>query len=280
MDSNLLFEWCSSLYDHGMRDNTIHPSLNARNPQESMFSPKKVIAKINSAAKAAMKKLKSVVPRPSTQAPATSSDQAAPAAAGAAPLYEVLYHTYKDDVDPLPIYVRDAAKDVNNYQEVPPYNSRRHALQHIQLSITNADAHGIQPPRNDIQGSASGFVPTCTLLCSGSSTGSFRSLNAPAAKRASASPGTYSTVLHQTGRYVARGHMWSPLVLAGREVPKPYLLVLRARIEMATPIASSRATIPAMPQTMQRPRPPTKIMRGYLAFAEGRRTGGARTTSA
>ncbi|KAJ7605681.1 hypothetical protein DFH06DRAFT_1348532 [Mycena polygramma] len=75
-----------------------------------MFSPKNIFDKINSAAKAVVNKLKAVGPRATTQATSTSLPQVPPA-------YEDLYRTYKDDVDPLPLYVRDADKDVKNYAE-------------------------------------------------------------------------------------------------------------------------------------------------------------------
>ncbi|KAJ6495816.1 hypothetical protein C8R47DRAFT_1069652 [Mycena vitilis] len=91
--------------------------------KRQMMSPKKLIAKLKSAAKAAvrkMKKTKAVVPAVSTQAAAAVPTQAAAAPAGAPPIYGVLFHSYEDDVDPLPVYVRDAAEDANNY--LPSYD--------------------------------------------------------------------------------------------------------------------------------------------------------------
>ncbi|KAJ6508049.1 hypothetical protein C8R47DRAFT_1066013 [Mycena vitilis] len=73
-----------------------------------MFNAKKILAKISSAAKAVIKKIKVLVPRVSTQA------------AAAPPIYGVLFHSQEDDVDPLPVYVRDAHEDTHNH--VPAYD--------------------------------------------------------------------------------------------------------------------------------------------------------------
>ncbi|KAJ6495744.1 hypothetical protein C8R47DRAFT_1069593 [Mycena vitilis] len=95
-----------------------------RNPHNKMLSPKKILAKISNAAKAAVRKIKIAVPRVSTQAATAIPTQAAAAPAGAPPIYGVLFHSYEDDVDPLPAYVRDADEDDNNY--LPAYDSVAH----------------------------------------------------------------------------------------------------------------------------------------------------------
>ncbi|KAJ7629959.1 hypothetical protein DFH06DRAFT_1337883 [Mycena polygramma] len=94
-----------------------------------IFSPKKIIAKISGAAKAAVKKWRTVVSRASTQAAvtsstpaaATSSTQASASLAGILLPYEDFYEPYEDDVDPLPLYVYAAQDDFNNYLDVPAY---------------------------------------------------------------------------------------------------------------------------------------------------------------
>ncbi|KAJ7656933.1 hypothetical protein DFH06DRAFT_1328471 [Mycena polygramma] len=87
-----------------------------------MINAKKILARINNAAKAVVKRLKGVVPRPPTQATATNSNQAASPATGAPPAYEAFCQRYENDVDPLPLYVCIAQEDVNNYLEVPAYD--------------------------------------------------------------------------------------------------------------------------------------------------------------
>ncbi|KAJ6501542.1 hypothetical protein C8R47DRAFT_1211117 [Mycena vitilis] len=98
-----------------------------------MLSPKQILTKISNAAKAAVRKIKTAVPRVSAQAATAIPTQAAAAPAGAPPIYGLLFHSYEDgedlttvsaglalinaaiDVDPLPAYVRDAHEDTNNY---------------------------------------------------------------------------------------------------------------------------------------------------------------------
>ncbi|KAJ7651595.1 hypothetical protein DFH06DRAFT_1134831 [Mycena polygramma] len=132
----------------------------SRTLQNAMINSKKIMARINKAAKAVIKKLKGIVPRPSTQATATSSNQVA---SGAAPVYEAFCLRYTDDVDRLPLYVRAAKEDVTNYLEAPEYEvlNLHNDIRHD----GSANASPLQTPHTPAEHSdaSESFKPSLTV---------------------------------------------------------------------------------------------------------------------
>ncbi|KAJ6465653.1 hypothetical protein C8R47DRAFT_1079258 [Mycena vitilis] len=77
------------------------------------------ISKLSAVAKSAVKKVKKTVTRGSTQTAFATFTQVSVAGSGGPPMYREIYHTYSDDVDPLPPYVELAHEDVNDFTETP-----------------------------------------------------------------------------------------------------------------------------------------------------------------
>ncbi|KAJ6457851.1 hypothetical protein C8R47DRAFT_1203339 [Mycena vitilis] len=77
------------------------------------------ISKLSAMAKSAVKKVRKTVTRGSTQTAFATFTQVSVAGSGGPPMYREIYHTYSDDVDPLPPYVEVAHEDVNDFTETP-----------------------------------------------------------------------------------------------------------------------------------------------------------------